>query len=128
MLGLLLTLSFIAVLFGSLTGILLLPFPENKVVKLLHNTSGPLSNFLFGIYFILFQFHESGPNQRIVLTLCFVLLLYTGIVTGKSDLPRNKKILHSVLGVVTLLLFSFVFFTFILLWTGLAASITEFLG
>jgi hypothetical protein len=118
--------AYAIVVTATLTGLLKYIFQKNNIVKLLHSACGPLANFMFAIYYLFFQWAESGRIQRLILAICFMLLTYTGLVSGKSEPTRKQKYVHITLGVFLLILISFVFFTFVLLWTGLAASIAEF--
>ncbi len=113
--SLLFGLTYLVVVISVLTGFIKLAASENQVLKVLHKSCGPLSNFLYGLYFVLFQFQTSYPAQRIALTLAFILMIYTGLVTAKPELTGKRKSTHITLGIVNLILFSFIFFSFFLL-------------
>ncbi|MCL4234874.1 MAG: hypothetical protein KJ042_10180 [Deltaproteobacteria bacterium] len=116
--AILLSISYLAVLAGAVTGVVRLISPDNAVIRQLHAASSPFANFVFAIYFLLFQFSPAGPLQRVAMALCFMALAYTGFASGKKDPTASEKRLHIALGLVTFLLFSFIYFSFILIAIG----------
>jgi uncharacterized membrane protein YdjX (TVP38/TMEM64 family) len=116
--AILLSLTYLAVLVGAITGVFRLFKPDSAVIRQLHAASSPFANFVFAIYYLLFQFSPADPYQRVVMALCFMCLAYTGFATGKSDPKPNEKRLHLAAGMLTLLLFSFVYISFILVLTS----------
>lgn len=112
--AILLAISYAAVFAGAVTGAVRLISPDNAVIRQLHAASSPFANFVFAIYYVLFQFSPAGPVHRVAMALCFMALAYTGFASGKKDPTPSEKRLHIALGLVTFLLFSFVFFSFIL--------------
>ncbi len=122
---LILSTVFIVVFAAAVTGFLKLALKDHPVLRVLHRACGPLANFLFALYFVLFQFYDSGPIQRVILTASFIILVYSGIVTAKPELEGSARYTHIALGVLSLVALSFVFFTFVLIGTGAVAALNR---
>lgn len=92
---------FALIAFATLTGLLKFAFKDNEVIGLLHKMTGPAVNLLYLVVFVATT--KIDPKLFILgRTLLFVLLVYTGLVTGHyKDSPRII-ILHRVLGILTL--------------------------
>jgi hypothetical protein len=112
---LLLSLAYFVLVVGIATGFAKLVLRDNQVLKILHRSCGTLVNFLYSLYFILFQFQDSVPTQRIALTVAFIFLVYAGFVSAKPDFSINGKAAHITGGVMSLIILSFIFFTFVLM-------------
>ncbi|MCZ7585396.1 MAG: hypothetical protein M5R36_19800 [Deltaproteobacteria bacterium] len=128
MLNILLTIAYLSVVAGAVSGVVLLWKPDHRLLDMIHKKSGPFTFFVYGVYYVLFQFYESGPYQRAMLAVLFLFIAYGGLTPVPARADTKSPALHIAVGVGALLVFSFVYFTLILHWTGLGAAIQEMVG
>jgi hypothetical protein len=100
--------SYVLVAFAAISGLLKFAFKNNEVLQLLHKMSGPIVNALYLVFF-LFAIVGGGVHRfipRVIITALFIVLVYTGLVTGHRKDKTWVLIVHRILGIGALALFT----------------------
>lgn len=94
---------FALVVVAAATGLMKFAFKDNEILVMLHKMVGYIANFAYiALFLILMYAMDNRPLQRMIFTGLFVLLVYTGLVTGPKKDNAIMQIAHKVLGVFTL--------------------------
>ena len=109
--------SYILVVFSTLTGLLKIAFKDNEVLMMLHKMSGPLVNLLFLVFFVFASasFGSLGLLRRLIIIAIFICLIYAGLVTGSRKDSPVLLIVHRVLGILSFALFTMLLVVYLML-------------
>jgi len=114
MLPILFLVTYVLVAFSLLTGLLKFIFKSNEILNILHKMAGPLINALFLVAFLFASFSKMPAIPRIIITFLFILLVYTGLVTGiRKDKPWII-VTHRIMGIVSFALFTMLLIIFVM--------------
>ena len=107
-------LSYLILLVATVTGFLKFVLRENEIIKTLHKITGPSINALFVVFFFLSSLTIDRPIIKGVITALFILLVYTGLVTGRSSEKTWLLQIHRFLGIFSFALGTMLLFLFLM--------------
>ncbi len=108
--------SYVLVAFATISGLLKFAFKDNEILQLLHKMSGPIVNALYLVFF-LFAILGGGVQRfipRVIITGLFVIMVYAGLVTGHRKDKSWVLIIHRILGIAGLALFTMLLVYFLM--------------
>lgn len=107
-------LSYALVVLATVTGLLKLILKDNELNKTLHKLTGPVVNIVFLIFFFIASLPKMAMLRKLIITVLFISIVYTGLVTGiRKDKPWMIR-LHQGLGIFTFVLFTMLLFFFMM--------------
>lgn len=108
--------AYAVVIFASVTGLLKFAFKDNEILQMLHKMAGPVANALFLPFFVLSTLRVDVLKIRLIVTGLFVLLVYTGLVTGAKKDRAWIRVAHQILGLLSFVLFTMLFVLLFLMY------------
>jgi hypothetical protein len=99
-------LAYAVVIVATITGLLKFSMKKSDGIRMVHKLTGPLLALLFTGIFFAAGLAPMRLIPRALLTGLFILIVYTALVTGKSDRQPWMLIAHRVTGGAVFVLFT----------------------